>query len=453
MHFSTLGLDARLCQALAQKGYTQPTPVQQQAIPPALAGKDVMASAQTGTGKTAAFVLPCLQAIIQGPSAVKGRGPRVLVLTPTRELAAQVLESVKAAGKAVQVASGVLVGGVSYGPQISMLQRPLDVLVATPGRLIDHMNEGRIDFSRTEILVLDEADKMLDMGFLKPVEKVLAKINSATQRPQILLFSATFTQAVEQFSSRTLHTPARIALAPRQPSHTQITQQVYRADDAAHKYTLLQTLLQATKGERVIVFSATKYGSEKLAKRLEQEGYKAQALHGGMKQNARKRTLGHMHTGGVQVLVATDVAARGIDVKQLGHVINFDLPQVAEDYIHRIGRTGRAGETGTAISLVAPEDVPMLRDIEKILGKPVTYLTLPGQEPKLDLHEFNRQGAAAPRSRQKKKTPAPRSTSSSSGSPAPARPARPAGPKPYRAKAHPPKSSGRPHQKRAPKRP
>lgn len=265
--------------------------------------------------------------------------------------------------------------------------------------MIDHLNEGEVDFSRIEMVVLDEADKMLDMGFLKPVERILAAINKATKRPQVLLFSATFTKAVDIFARQVLQNPVRIELAPQRADHSQITQQAYRADSQDHKYALLESLLKTDSVGQAIVFSATKYGSEKLAKRLTQSGYASAPLHGGMKQNARKRTLNQMHSGEVRILVATDVAARGIDVKQLSHVINYDLPQVAEDYVHRIGRTGRAGETGVAISLVSPSDVPMLKDIEKLLGKRIELNVVAGHEPSLGLDEFARQGAAAPRTR------------------------------------------------------
>ncbi len=404
MNFDQLTLNAKLISALKAAGFESATPVQAEAIPPALEGRDVMASAQTGTGKTAAFVLPCLNRIVSGPSSVKagngkGHGPRVLVLTPTRELAQQVMDNARTFSKHVSVRMGVVVGGVSYGPQFQLLRNPLDFLVATPGRLIDHMNEGKIDFTRVEVVVLDEADKMLDMGFLKPGERILRDINAAAPRPQVLLFSATFTKAVDTFAKQVLQTPCRIELAPQKADHSQITQQAYRADGQDHKFSLLEQLLKDGGVGQAIVFSATKYGSEKLAKRLTQQGYASAALHGGMKQNARKRTLNQMHAGDVRILVATDVAARGIDVKQLSHVINYDLPQVAEDYVHRIGRTGRAGETGVAISLVSPSDVPMLKDIEKLLGKRIELKVMAGFEPGMGLDEFARQGAAAPRSR------------------------------------------------------
>lgn len=399
MSFASFNLNANLLKALQAGNFTQPTPVQAQSIPHALAGKDVMASAQTGTGKTAAFVLPVLNRIVSGPSTVKNRGPRVLVLTPTRELAQQVLDNVRTLGKFVTVRTGVIVGGVSYGPQYQLLKNPLDLLVATPGRLIDHINEKLVDFSRVETVILDEADKMLDMGFLKPVERILTAITAAAPRPQILLFSATFTPSVDKFARQTLKNPAKVELAPVRNHNTQITQQAYQADSSEHKLEMLCQLLGEKSVGQAIIFSATKYGSEKLAKKLTQKGFASAALHGGMRQNLRKRTLDQLHTGHIRFLVATDVAARGIDVKQLSHVFNYDLPQVAEDYVHRIGRTGRAGETGIAISLIAPSDVPMLRDIEKILGKRVTLNHLKGFEPILTGEEFAKQGAAAPRSR------------------------------------------------------
>jgi superfamily II DNA/RNA helicase len=399
MSFASFNLNANLLKALEAGNFTTPTPVQAQSIPHAVAGKDVMASAQTGTGKTAAFVLPALNKILSGPSPVKNRGPRVLVLTPTRELAQQVLDNVRTLGKFAQIRTGVIVGGVSYGPQYQLLKNPLDVLVATPGRLIDHLNEKLVDFSRIETVILDEADKMLDMGFLKPVERILASISGSAPRPQILLFSATFTPSVDKFARQVLHSPVRIELAPIRNNNTQITQHAYQADSSEHKLEMLFKLLGETTVGQAIIFSATKHGSEKLAKRLTQQGFASAALHGGMRQNLRKKTLDQLHTGNIRFLVATDVAARGIDVKQLSHVFNYDLPQVAEDYVHRIGRTGRAGETGIAISLISPSDVPMLRDIEKILGKRMELGSLAGHEPRLSNEEFARQGAAAPRSR------------------------------------------------------
>jgi superfamily II DNA/RNA helicase len=395
--FAAFGLHPHLNTAIAAGGYTTPTPVQLQAIPAVMAGRDVMASAQTGTGKTGAFVIPALQKLLTTPVPARGHGPRVLVLTPTRELAQQVMDSAKLFGKTAGMRTGVIVGGVGYGPQYNLLINPLDVLVATPGRLIDHQQQRKIDWSRIEMVVLDEADRMLDMGFLKPVQTILAALPRA---PQTLLFTATLTQSVEKFAVSVLKNPLRITLAPTRPSHELITQRVLRADSQEHKFTLLNELLKQPDMAQAIIFAATKHGSDKLATRLAQAGYASAALHGGMKQNARKRTLDQLHHGRLKLLVATDVAARGLDVKELGHVINYDLPQVAEDYVHRIGRTGRSGSKGIAISLVAPSDVPMLRDIEKLLGKPMILGLLEGFEPELTEIEFARLGAAAPRSRQ-----------------------------------------------------
>ena len=400
--FMKFGLNEKLLQVLAAKGLTDPTPVQQQAIPAVMQGLDVLACAPTGTGKTAAFALPVLHKILAGPSnATKGRGPRVLVLSPTRELAQQIADASKMFASGARVTSGVIVGGVSYGPQRNLLKNQLDMLVATPGRLIDHLQDGLVDFSRVEMVVLDEADKMLDMGFLKPVQRIFAGISAARrERPQVLLFSATFTPAVQTFAKAMLHNPVKIEVALAPAAASQIVQKAYRVDNAPHKFSLLKALLADAPEEQAIVFSATKHQADKLAQKLVEQGIASAALHGGMKQGARKRTLAEVHTGRVRVLVATDVAARGIDVKSLGKVINFDLPQVAEDYVHRIGRTGRAGASGMAISLVAPSDVPMLRDIEKILGKPMSLGIWNGLEPNLSTVEFAAQGAVAPRSRQ-----------------------------------------------------
>lgn len=397
--FAALQLHPKLLEALSAKGFSTPTPVQAQAIPPVIEGYDVMASAQTGTGKTAAFVLPALHRLLSQQAGQKGRGPRVLVLTPTRELAQQVMDNVRMLGAGTGIKSGVIVGGVPYGPQFKLLGNPLDMLVATPGRLIDHLEENRIDLGRVEMIVLDEADKMLDMGFLKPVQRIIKAVDDVAERLQVLLFSATFTKSVSKFAEQVLIEPVCIELASVRVDHSQISQKAYRTDGKEHKIAMLKEMLTDPTLGQVIVFCATKHGSDKLAAQIERMGHSAAALHGGMKQNARKRTLDSMHKGKVKVLVATDVAARGIDVKQLSHVINFDLPQVAEDYIHRIGRTGRAGETGHAVSLVAPSDVPMLKDIEKLLGKRIELAFMPGFEPRLSGGDFSRQGDAAPRSR------------------------------------------------------
>lgn len=404
--FSSFNLHPHLNSALQAANFSTPTPVQAQAIPAVVAGQDVIASAQTGTGKTGAFVIPALQRLLTNPVPKEGRGPRLLVLTPTRELAQQVMDAVKLFGKTSGMRVGVIVGGVGYGMQYTLLAGRLDVLVATPGRLIDHLEQRRVDFSRTELVVLDEADRMLDMGFLKPVERIMDAVSAATRkRVQTLLFTATLTPSVSKVAARVLHNPVKIELAPAKPNHSLITQRAYRADSQEHKYLQLIELLGVEKVDQAIIFAATKHGSDKLADRLVKAGFTSAALHGGMKQNARKRTLDQLHRGQLKLLVATDVAARGLDVKELGHVINYDLPQVAEDYVHRIGRTGRSGSSGVAISLIAPSDVPMLRDIEKVLGKKMELAQLPGHESLLSMEEFARQGALAPRSRKQPRKP------------------------------------------------
>lgn len=411
MSFNNFTLKPAILQAIADAKFTAPSPIQAQTIPAILEGRDVMACAQTGTGKTAAFVLPALQKIVSGPSQKKGHGPRVLVLTPTRELAQQVTDNIKLFSKHISIRSGVVIGGVSYTPQIRLLSSPLDILVATPGRLIDHMNDKRVDFSRVEVLVLDEADRMLDMGFLKPVEKIIAALPS---RPQILLFSATFSPEVEKVATRTLTNPHRAQLAVAKQNHTSITQHIFHVDNTEHKQSLLSHLLSGDDVDQAIVFSATKHGADRLAKKLAQQGFATGALHGDMKQNQRKRTLEGLHTGKLKILVATDVAARGLDVKNLSHVINYDLPNLAEDYTHRIGRTGRGGAVGIAISLVSPPDLPLLRDIEKRLGKPFPFKSVKGYESEFNEADFRRLvSPEAPPGRPKQKVRAPRPQGSS----------------------------------------
>jgi superfamily II DNA/RNA helicase len=366
MNFTDFGLHPSLLQAVQDAGFQAPSPIQAQSIPHVLAGRDVMACAPTGSGKTAAFVLPFLHKVISGPSPARGHGPRVLVLTPTRELASQVAGNIKLFAKHIRVTSGMVMGGVSYNPQYQLLSRPLDILVATPGRLIDHLQERRVDFSRVELLVLDEADRMLDMGFLKPVERLIAAL---PQKPQTLLFSATFDAPIEKIAQRFLRSPARAQLAAARQSHADITQAIYHADNTEHKTELLKAMLGNQKLWQAIVFTATKHGADKLARKIGQWGHNTAALHGNLKQSQRKRVMDAMHKGDIRVLVATDVAARGLDVKKLSHVFNYDLPNVPEDYVHRIGRTGRAGEAGIAISLVTPPDLPLLKDIEKLLRR------------------------------------------------------------------------------------
>jgi superfamily II DNA/RNA helicase len=377
MSFKELNLNAKLLQAVEASGFTEPTAIQREAIPVVLAGCDLMASAQTGTGKTAAFVLPALERLL-APAATPGRGPRVLVLTPTRELAMQVNDNIRQFGRFGRFTHGSVVGGMSYGPQIDLLRRPLDLLVATPGRLMDHMAQGRVDFARLEILVLDEADRMLDMGFVSAVRKIAAA-TPATR--QTLLFSATLEGEVLKVARELLKDPARIQLAANHERHAAIEQRVHHADDGAHKHRLLAHYLASDDLTQAVIFTATKRGADRLAKALAAKGHASAALHGNMNQSQRKRTVERMRRGEFRLLVATDVAARGLDIRGISHVINFDLPMVAEDYIHRIGRTGRAGATGTAVSLVGPDDWHKLGGIERLTGRKLERALIPGLEP------------------------------------------------------------------------
>ena len=377
MTFEKLALHPSILKAITESGYTVPTPIQAQAIPAALEGHDLMASAQTGTGKTAAFVLPTLQRLMT-PATKNGRGPRVLVLTPTRELANQVTEAAMKYGKHMRFRIGSIVGGVSYQPQMRLLSQPLDILVATPGRLLDHMESGRLDYSRLEVLVLDEADRMLDMGFIRPVEKIAAATPSTRQT---LLFSATLEGSIAKLAARLLKNPKRIQVSSAQERHEQIEQRLHHVNDGEHKHRLLMHVLGDNSLGKVLVFTATKRGADRLAKKLYTQGHPAAALHGNMNQNQRNRAIAKLRTGEVQLLVATDVAARGIDVSGISHVINYDLPKVPEDYVHRIGRTGRAGAKGIAISFAAPEDRGQLRDIERYTRQPIQAHVIAGLEP------------------------------------------------------------------------
>ncbi|KAF0192712.1 MAG: DEAD/DEAH box helicase [Gammaproteobacteria bacterium] len=377
--FTELKLNAKLLQAIEATGFTSPTDIQRQAIPLVMAGRDLMASAQTGTGKTAAFVLPILQRLMN-PATVKGNGPRALILAPTRELAMQVSDNIRQLSRFCRMTSGSIVGGMAYGPQIQMLRRPLDILVATPGRLMDHMEQGLVNFSRIEVLVLDEADRMLDMGFIDAVKTIATA--TPTER-QTLLFSATLEGKVLEISRKLLNNPAQIQLAANKDQHASITQQIHQADDIHHKHSLLAHVLTRDELSQAVIFTSTKRGADKLAKTLATKGHASAALHGDMSQGARKRTVDSMRHGKFRLLVATDVAARGLDIKGISHVINFDLPMVAEDYIHRIGRTGRAGATGIAISLVGPDDWSKLAGIERLTGNKMNREIIAGLEPKL----------------------------------------------------------------------
>jgi len=336
-----------------------------------------MASAQTGTGKTAAFVLPALQQLLQ-PAQKKGNGPRVLVLTPTRELAIQVNDNIRLFSRFMKFTNGTVVGGTPYPPQIKMLRKPLDLLVATPGRLMDHMEQGRVDFSRLEMLVLDEADRMLDMGFVDAVKKIA---KAMPQDRQTLLFSATLEGEILKIAKQILNDPVRIQLASNNERHDSIEQHAHRADDSNHKHNLLSHYVRDTALTQAVIFTATKRGADRLSKKLAADGHTSAALHGDMTQGKRKRTVDDMRRGKIRLLVATDVAARGLDIKGISHVINFDMPMVAEDYIHRIGRTGRGGAKGTAISLVGPDDRRKLHGIKRLTGRDLNWATIEGLEP------------------------------------------------------------------------
>lgn len=375
MSFASLNLIPPLLQALTDAGYEHPTAIQTSAIPLVLAGHDLMASAQTGTGKTAAFLLPALQRL-QTPSTVSGRGPRVLVLTPTRELAAQVKDAASTyARHLAHMRLGVIVGGVPYPAQQKLLMRPLDVLVATPGRFLDHVERGRVDFSRLEIVILDEADRMLDMGFLQDVERIIAA-TPATR--QTVMFSATFEGTIATFAQRLLKNPQRIRIAPGEAQSVQIAQHVHYVNDVSQKKAMLLALLKETTVGQAIVFTGTKHGADKLALAIGGCGHAAAALHGDMRQGVRNRTLAQFRAGTVRVLVATDVAARGIDVAAISHVFNYDLPRSVEDYVHRIGRTGRAGQTGAAVSFATRAERGTLKRIERFIGQPIPTAAVPG---------------------------------------------------------------------------
>lgn len=380
MSFKELNLNDNLLRAIEKCGFSEPTAIQQRAIPVILAGRDLMASAQTGTGKTAAFVLPALQKL-QAHSSCKGIGPRVLVLTPTRELAMQVNDNVSQFSRFSKVSTGNVVGGMAYPPQIKMLKRPLDILVATPGRLMDHMAQSRIDFSRLEILVLDEADRMLDMGFVDDVRKIAAEL---PKKRQTLLFSATLEGKVLSIAKQLLKNPERIQLAVNRERHASIKQRLHQADNFSHKHSLLSHYLMSDNLNQAVIFTATKRGADKLSRQLSAQGHKSAALHGDMGQGKRKRTVEQMRQGKFKMLVATDVAARGLDIRGISHVFNFDLPMVAEDYVHRIGRTGRGGEKGTAVSFVGPDDWGKLDSIERLTGKKLKRDIVVGLEPETD---------------------------------------------------------------------
>jgi len=379
MSFENLNLDERLLKAVEACGFETPTPIQEHAIPIILKGGDVMGSAQTGTGKTAAFVLPILHQLITRKPVKKSVGPRCLVVAPTRELAQQVEKDATAYSKFIKFTQGSVVGGVSYGPQIQLLKRPLDLLIATPGRLLDHMGQGRIDFSRLEFLVLDEADRMLDMGFIGDIRKIVAAV---PEKRQTLLFSATLEGPVLRMAQTILKDPESIQLTTNQKNHDQIDQRIHWADDVSHKHNLLAHYVQAEDVSQAVIFTSTKRGADELVLQLNRKGQKAAVLHGDLRMTARQKTMDQMHHGKIKLLVAIDIAARGLDFKNISHVFNFDLPNTAEDYIHRIGRTGRASACGTAISLVCRKDWDYLVSIERLTGGKLKRDLIPGLEPR-----------------------------------------------------------------------
>jgi ATP-dependent RNA helicase RhlE len=375
MSFSSLGLSDALVRAVADVGYSMPTPVQVQSVPAVLAGRDLLAGAQTGTGKTAAFALPILHRLAAEPSAPRRR-IRVLILTPTRELAAQVEESVRVYGKYLPLKSAVIFGGVNINPQIDALRRGVDIVVATPGRLLDHHGQRTIDLSSVDTLVLDEADRMLDMGFIHDIRRILAIL---PRRRQNLMFSATFPEEIRALAAGLLHDPASVQVTPRNSTVEAVAQKVLTVD-ARRKSELLAHLIKSKGWFQVLVFTRTKHGANRLAAQLEKNGIGALPIHGNKSQNARTRALAEFKSGDLQALVATDIAARGLDIEQLPHVVNFDLPHVPEDYVHRIGRTGRAGASGEAISLVSREEQPLLRDIERLIRRQLPREVVPGFE-------------------------------------------------------------------------
>ncbi|MFD0991472.1 DEAD/DEAH box helicase [Mariniflexile jejuense] len=376
MSFNSLGLSQALLKAISKKGYTTPSPIQQKAIPPILQGKDVLASAQTGTGKTAGFTLPLLHLLSENPKE-KYKPIRALILTPTRELAAQVYANVREYSEFLNIRSAVIFGGVNQNPQIATMRQGIDVLVATPGRLLDLVNQNHISLKRVEIFVLDEADRMLDMGFLRDIERV---IKIMPEKRQNLMFSATFSPDIKKLAHGILNHPVQVEATPENTTVDAITQKVYRVAKAL-KTDLIIKLIIDGNWNQVLVFTRTKHGANKLCEKMAKAGIKAAAIHGNKSQGARTKALGGFKNGSVSVLVATDIAARGLDIPLLPHVINFELPNISEDYVHRIGRTGRAGASGEAISLVSADETTFLRDIEKLVGIKIPSEIIEGFEP------------------------------------------------------------------------
>jgi ATP-dependent RNA helicase RhlE len=392
MSFQSLGLSAALLRAVEEQGYTEPTPIQARVIPVVLAGRDVMAGAQTGTGKTAGFTLPLLERLMAAGAPNGRRHVRALILTPTRELAAQVGESVRTYGKHLPLKSAIVFGGVSINPQIAELRRGVDILIATPGRLLDIAQQRHVDLSRVETFVLDEADRMLDMGFLPDIRRVIALLPA---RRQNLLFSATFPDDIRSLANKLLREPVSVEIGQRNATAERIEQAVYFVDKG-QKRGALSWLIGSGNWRQVLVFTRTKHGANRLAEQLVDDGLSATAIHGNKSQGARTRALADFKRGAVRVLVATDIAARGLDIDQLPHVVNFDLPEVPEHYVHRIGRTGRAGNEGLAISLVAHDERPLLKQVERLLRLALPVRQLDGYSPREQRPQPRRDGQRPP---------------------------------------------------------
>jgi len=403
MSFDSLGLSAEILRAVSEKGYTTPTPIQQQAIPLIMEGRDLMGGAQTGTGKTAGFTLPLLQRLMDTTKPHSGRRPlRCLILTPTRELAAQVHESVQTYGRHLPLKSAVVFGGVSINPQKMKLIKGLDILVATPGRLLDHVSQRSADLSNIDILVLDEADRMLDMGFIHDIKKVLALL---PKEKQTLLFSATFSSDIKKLANSLLNNPALIEVAQINTTAERIKQVVHHVDKG-RKRELLSFLIGSNNWKQVLVFTRTKHGANRLAEQLGKDGITSAAIHGNKSQGARTKALADFKLGKVRVLVATDIAARGIDIDQLPHVVNFELPNVAEDYVHRIGRTGRAGNEGEALSLVCVDELKLLKDIERLTKNEIPKIAIEGYDVDPSIKPEPIQNGSGGRQQQSRRKPA-----------------------------------------------
>jgi ATP-dependent RNA helicase RhlE len=411
MSFQSLGLQAEILRAVSEKGYTDPTPIQQQAIPLILQGSDIMGGAQTGTGKTAGFVLPLLQRLMdQHNPAAKRKLVQMLVLAPTRELAAQVQESVQAYSKYLPISSTAIYGGVNINPQKQKLRKGVEILVATPGRLLDHVNQNTVNLSTVNYLVLDEADRMLDMGFIHDIRKIISKL---PKQKQTLFFSATFSGEIKRLANELLKSPELVEVAQHNKAADNVSQIVHPVDKS-RKRELLSYLIGSQNWKQVLVFNRTKHGANRLSEQLNQDGISSTAIHGNKSQGARSKALADFKSGRVRVLVATDVAARGLDIEYLPQVVNFDLPDVAEDYVHRIGRTGRAGREGAAMSLVCVDELKLLQGIERLMKRDIPRLMIEDFEPDPSIKPQPIRNGGFGKSRQSGKSSKPGKNSSAS---------------------------------------